>query len=83
MDVTHEFLAVMIAFGRSGVTDALHVLEGKRLIYAKRSLVTVRDRAALEEFAGPAYGPAERGLVPRKASLRAQVRNQVRVFTQC
>ncbi|WP_348625839.1 Crp/Fnr family transcriptional regulator [Rhizobium leguminosarum] len=68
IDVTHEFLAVMIASGRSGVTDALHVLEGKRLIYSNPSLVTVRDRAALEEFAGPAYGPAERGLVHELAS---------------
>ncbi|MFP3547480.1 helix-turn-helix domain-containing protein [Rhizobium sp. SIMBA_035] len=60
IDVTHEFLAVMLAVRRSGVTNALHVLEGEHLIFSDRGLVTVRNRAALEVFAGPAYGSAER-----------------------
>ncbi|MBY3465793.1 Crp/Fnr family transcriptional regulator [Rhizobium laguerreae] len=60
IDVTHEFLAVMLAVRRSGVTNAIHILEGEHLIYADRGLVTIRDRAALEVFAGAAYGSAER-----------------------
>lgn len=62
IDVTHEFLAIMLAVRRSGVTNALHVLEGEHLIYSDRGLVTVRDRTALEVFAGPAYGLAEQVL---------------------
>jgi CRP-like cAMP-binding protein len=57
--LTHEFMAVMIAAQRSGVTLALHILEGTGTIRSKRGLVVVRDRAKLEELAGDAYGLAE------------------------
>jgi hypothetical protein len=46
----------MLGVRRPGVTTALHVLEGNGLIWAKRSLVTVRDREKLEELADDAYG---------------------------
>lgn len=58
--LTHEFLAVMLAVRRSSVTTALHVLEGNHLIYSERNLITIRDRRALELFAGDAYGVPER-----------------------
>lgn len=58
--LTHEFLSVMLAVRRSSVTTALHVLEGKHLVYSERNLITVRDRQALELFAGDAYGVPER-----------------------
>lgn len=58
--LTHEFLSVMLAVRRSSVTTALHVLEGKHLVYSERNLITVRDRMALELFAGDAYGVPER-----------------------
>jgi len=58
--LTHEFLSVMLAVRRSSVTTALHVLEGKHLVYSERNLITVRDRRALELFAGDAYGVPER-----------------------
>ena len=59
IQLTHEFLSLMLAVRRPSVTTALHVLEGNRLIRADRGWVTIRDRAALEEFAGDAYGRSE------------------------
>jgi CRP-like cAMP-binding protein len=57
--LTHEFLALMLGVRRPSVTDALHVLEGKRLIHASRGLITIRDRNKLLEMAGGAYGVPE------------------------
>jgi CRP-like cAMP-binding protein len=57
--LTHEFLAVMLSVRRSSVTNALHMLEGNHLIYSERSLIIIRDRKALEDFAGDAYGIPE------------------------
>jgi CRP-like cAMP-binding protein len=59
MPLTHEFMAIMLAVRRPSVTSALHVLEGNRFIRAQRGCIVVRDRAALVEFAGDAYGPPE------------------------
>ena len=58
--LTHQYLSVMLAVRRPSVTTALHVLEGNGLIRAARGLITIRDRAGLEDFAGDAYGKAER-----------------------
>ena len=58
--LTHEFLSLMLAVRRPTVTTALHVLEGNGFIRAERGLVVMRNRAALEEFAGDAYGKPER-----------------------
>lgn len=57
--VTHEFLAMMLAVRRPGVTVATHILEGHRFIRAKRGLIAILDRAGLEGLAGDAYGVAE------------------------
>ena len=57
--LTHEYLALMLATRRPSVTTALHVLEGSGFIRATRGNVQVRDREALEEFAGAAYGMPE------------------------
>lgn len=59
ISLTHEFLSLMLAVRRPSVTSALHVLEGNRFITAQRGCVIIRDRAALEEFAGDAYGTPE------------------------
>ncbi|MBB3391641.1 CRP-like cAMP-binding protein [Rhizobium sp. BK275] len=58
--LTHEFLALMLSVRRASITNALHDLEGRLLIWSERSMVTVRNRAGLEEFAGDSYGRAER-----------------------
>jgi CRP-like cAMP-binding protein len=59
-NITHEFLAVMLAVRRAGVTLALQILEGKGLIRASRGTVTVVDRDGLIETSNGAYGLAER-----------------------
>ena len=57
--LTHEFMSIMLAVRRPSVTTSLHVLEGNGFIRAERGRIIVRDRAALEHFAGDAYGKAE------------------------
>jgi CRP-like cAMP-binding protein len=57
--VTHHFMAGMIGTQRSAVTHALHVLEGERMIRARRGSISILDRRALEVVAGAGYGDAE------------------------
>lgn len=57
--LTHEFLAMMVAAQRSGVTLTLHVLEGYGAIKSSRGKVTVTNRLLLEKTAGDSYGPPE------------------------
>lgn len=44
---------------RAGVTDAIHILEGRGVIRARRGQITIRSRARLERVAGPSYGLPE------------------------
>jgi CRP-like cAMP-binding protein len=60
LPLVHEFIAMMLAVRRSGVTTAMHILEGKHAIRAVRGLVQLRDRGMLEELAAGSYGLAER-----------------------
>lgn len=60
IEVTHTEIAVMLAIRRASVTDALHILEGERLIRGSRGRVTVRDRSGLLRRAGNTYGFAEK-----------------------
>lgn len=57
--LTHEFIGMMIACQRSGVTVSLHILEGAGMIRAKRGRIAVLDRGKLEELAGDSYGQPE------------------------
>lgn len=57
--LTHEFLSIMLGVRRTGVTLAIHVLEGERMICARRGSITILDRDRLAELAGPSYGLAE------------------------
>lgn len=57
--LTHEFIGMMIAAERSGVTVSLHILEGAGMIYAKRGRIIIRDRDMLEYLAGDSYGVPE------------------------
>jgi CRP-like cAMP-binding protein len=59
MELTHEFLSMMLAVRRSGVTVTLHTLEATGAIRSARGVVTVTNRERLEEIAGDAYGEAE------------------------
>ena len=57
--LTHDFISMMIAVRRTGVTDAVHILEGMGVIRARRGMITVLDRPGLERHAGEAYGQPE------------------------
>jgi len=59
MLLTHEFLAQMLGVRRPGVSVATQILEGNRLIRAKRGRITILDRAGLEAVADEGYGLAE------------------------
>ncbi|MGV8938501.1 MAG: Crp/Fnr family transcriptional regulator [Allorhizobium sp.] len=73
--LTHEFLSVMLAVRRPTVTTALHTLEGNRLVYSERGLITVRDRAGLEQFAKDAYGVPEQEYTRLLGPLRKTLLN--------
>lgn len=49
---THQEIASALGVRRSGVTVALHVLEGEGLIRSRRASVSLLDQARLERFAG-------------------------------
>ena len=59
LQLTHEFMSIMLSVRRPSVTNAIHVLEGNRFITADRGYVRIIDRAALEAFAEDAYGKPE------------------------
>lgn len=59
LHVTHEFLAMMLSAQRSGVTLALHSLEGAGHIRARRGRIEVLSRQRLQDVAGGSYGAAE------------------------
>ena len=59
LPLTHEFLSLMLAVRRPGVTDALNMLRKRGLILYKRGEITVRDRKGLERTAGESYGTPE------------------------
>jgi len=59
LPLTHEFLSLMLAVRRPGVTDALHALEGRGLIHANRAAIDVLDRKGLINCANGLYGTPE------------------------
>ena len=59
VEVTHEFLSLMLGIRRAGVTIALGVMKTAGLLSVRRGAITVLDRTALEALADDAYGPAE------------------------
>jgi CRP-like cAMP-binding protein len=60
LTITHEFMSLMLAVRRSGITDALHELEGMALIRSTRGKVVIINRLGLEKIAGSSYGMPER-----------------------
>ena len=49
----------MLGVRRPGVTTTLNVLAKRGMIASHRGMVTIRDRAALEETANGGYGAPE------------------------
>ncbi len=59
LPLVQEFLSMMLAVRRAGVTEALQALEETGVIKAARGLITIVNRARLEEIAGGSYGQPE------------------------
>ena len=59
LELTHEFLSLMLGVRRAGVTIALQHFETRAIIYTARGAVTVTDRGGLEECANGLYGQPE------------------------
>ena len=59
IDLTHEFLATMLAVRRAGVTEALKILQQQKLISCARGKMTLLNRKGLEKLAGAFYGTPE------------------------
>ncbi|MDB5641857.1 MAG: CarD family transcriptional regulator [Hyphomicrobiales bacterium] len=60
LPIVHDLIASVLSVRRSGVTTALHVIEGTGAVKATRGLITLRDRDKLEDIAGACYGYCER-----------------------
>ncbi len=59
LPLTHEFIAIMLAVRRAGVTEALNILEEQGIIRAERGNIVVLKRKKLEKAAGDSYGLPE------------------------
>jgi CRP-like cAMP-binding protein len=59
LPLTHEFLSLMLAVRRAGVTEAIHVLKQEALIEAHRGEIRLLNRKGLEKIAGSFYGVPE------------------------
>lgn len=59
IEVTHDFMARMVASQRTGVTSALHAMEGAGLIRSTRGTTMIVDPAGLKALADGGYGIAE------------------------
>jgi CRP-like cAMP-binding protein len=59
LPLTHEFLSLMLGVRRSGVTQAVHLLEVEEAIKVRRGQIVVSDRRKLERIAGGSYGVPE------------------------
>ena len=60
LPLTHEFLALMLAVRRPGVTEALQSLRRQKLIENGRNKIVVLNRTGIEKVAGNSYGVPEK-----------------------
>ena len=59
LDLTHEFLSIMLGVRRPGVTMSVEALERAGLIKTRRGKITVVDRSGLEKATDGTYGAPE------------------------
>lgn len=59
VNLTHEFLSMMLAVRRATVTDTLKLIEADGAISTGRGSISVLDRGRLEAIAGEEYGAPE------------------------
>lgn len=64
LNLTHDFLAMMLAVRRASVTVVVGVFERAGLIRAERGRISLGDRNGLAEFACPCY-PIVRASAPQ------------------
>lgn len=57
--LTHHNLSKMLGVQRTGLTVAIHLLEGKGLIESFRSEIRIQDLAGLRDASNGGYGKAE------------------------
>jgi CRP-like cAMP-binding protein len=57
--ITHQRLSDILGVRRSGITEAVHLLESDRLIRAQRGLIDILDRPRLEKLTAGCYGRPE------------------------
>jgi CRP-like cAMP-binding protein len=57
--VTHQALSSMLGVRRAGITEAIHVLEGRKMIRSQRGLINILDRPRLEMMTAGSYGGPE------------------------
>jgi CRP-like cAMP-binding protein len=59
LELTHEFLGLMLGVRRAGASVALQHFEAKAVLETSRGAVTIADRGGLEECANGLYGQPE------------------------
>jgi len=59
IQLTHEFLALMLGARRAGVTNALSDFQKRGILSVARASITIRNRRALEDAANGSYGVPE------------------------
>jgi CRP-like cAMP-binding protein len=59
INLTHEFLALMLGARRAGVTNALSVFQKRGILQMRRGVIVIKDRAALVEASNGSYGVPE------------------------
>lgn len=59
IQLTHEFLALMLGARRAGVTNALSDFQKRGILSVARANITIRNRRALEDAANGSYGVPE------------------------
>jgi CRP-like cAMP-binding protein len=60
LELTHEFLSLMLGVRRAGVTETLQSLKRKKLIDTRRNQIVLRDRKGIERIARGCYGVPEK-----------------------
>jgi CRP-like cAMP-binding protein len=60
LPLTHEFLALMLAVRRAGVTEAVQSLKRQGLIDSRRNQLVMLNRKGVERAAGESYGAPEK-----------------------